>query len=401
MLAKSDTDIAATLAHFNTAYLDVCFLVPTDTAMDKGIMDATETVRKYLASQSFHDYSKQEQASKEIRKAYFVFPDSVEETKVSLYRPKTKKGDPRIWVYGMNKYANPFNLLAVFVHKGALYLVNCSREEIVRSIYNAKSPLANITKRIARVELEDDDAMELLERLRAISAKGFIKTRRKGNTGVGMTLETELGIAANSREEPDFGNIELKASRLGRGSNKRVTLFSQVPVWDLSPVGEAWNLLEKHGYRSEKSGRLQLYHTLDCVEPNSLGFVLELDSANKLLKQHYEDEDTKDRNHLTTWSMERLSKKLVTKHANTFWVDAEARGRGADEEFHYVSIKHTHSPKVQNFEMLLEGGTITLDFLIHAQNEAKKKVRDHGYLFKIKPTDFVLLFPPAKVYELV
>ena len=41
----------------------------------------------------------------------------------------------------------------------------------------------------------------LLTKIKEVSKKGWIKTLRKGDTGVGYTLETELGIRANSNQK--------------------------------------------------------------------------------------------------------------------------------------------------------------------------------------------------------
>jgi len=52
-----------------------------------------------------------------------------------------------------------------------------------------------------------------LSKLQIISAKGFVDSLRSGDTGVGMTLETLLGIEANSNRAPDYFGIEIKAKR--------------------------------------------------------------------------------------------------------------------------------------------------------------------------------------------
>jgi hypothetical protein len=401
MLEKSDTDISSTLAALNKAYLDVGLLVPTETGMVKSIMDATASVREYLSDKSFHDYLAQAQGpeNKVVRRAFFVLPDGLEETTVSLYRPNTKKGDPRIWFGKMKDYADPYNLLAIIVHENALYLVNCSSADVMASLHKPASPLAMISR--ASKPQEDDAVLELLDMIRTVSARGFIKTLRPGSTGIGMTLETLLGIAANTSRAPDYRGIELKAKRLrkGKGSN-RVNLFSQVPDWKLSPIGSAWNLLEQYGYR-DANGRLQFYHEIDGKKPNSLGFMLELDAGKDWLKQNHVNQDTQDKRHLTTWEMDNLRGRLIEKHPQTFWVGARCRGKGVDEEFHYIQIEHTKSPKVRNFDALLEGGIISLDYTLSAKDEARKTVRDHGYLFKIHPRDFDALFPPATVYNLL
>lgn len=61
-------------------------------------------------------------------------------------------------------------------------------------------------------------------------------------------------------------------------------------------------------------------------------------------------------------------------------------------------VEHTKRPKVRNFDALLEGGLITVDYLMSQKGE--NKVRDHGYLFKMHPSDFDALFPPSKFHVL-
>ena len=91
-----------------------------------------------------------------------------------------------------------------------------------------------------------DIADELLHKLVKISNKGFIRTVKSGDTGIGMTVESELGIVANSSRSPDFKGIELKSTRVGQklSQKNRSTLFSCVPDWSLSPSAPKEKLLE-------------------------------------------------------------------------------------------------------------------------------------------------------------
>ena len=221
MLEKSDTDVGDVLAAFTRHDIEVALLVPTETGLNKSIMDATASVRDYLHSVGVHDYENQAQGpeNKVVRRAFLVEPDRLVETTVSLYRPQTKSGDPRIWFTLLGRYVDPFNLLAIFEHEDDLYVVNSSRSELVATLENPATPLGHIAARRRRVE--DPAVGELLEALKEISARGYLRTLRPGDTGVGMTLETLLGIAANAKKTPDFKGIELKAKRLKRAPKRR------------------------------------------------------------------------------------------------------------------------------------------------------------------------------------
>ncbi len=396
MLEKSDTPIGDVLKVFNAFDLDVSLLVPTPTGLNKSIMDATASVREHLQEVGYHDYDKQGQGTDEkiVRRAYFVHPDHLEETTVSLYRPTTKKGDPRIWFSGLSRYADPLNLLALFVYRDDIYVVNCAATGVLASLHDTGRPLGSIA--VSLRPAVDPVVTELFDLIRDISARGFVRTLRPGDTGIGMTLETLLGIAANANKAPDYKGIEIKAKRLGKRLGSRVTLFSQVPNWSLSPIGSAWKLLSEHGY--ERNGKLRLNHEIDARGPNSIGLYLGLDAGKDWLKQMHLDRSSGERKHITTWELETLRQRLAEKHPQTFWVGAKVRGKHEAEEFHYVQIQHTRQPKVRNFDALLEGGQISVDYLMSQKTPGRPTVRDHGYLFKIDPRDFDALFPPAEVH---
>lgn len=399
MLEKSDTDIAATLKAFNAFDIDAGLIVPTKTAMEKSIMDATASVRDYLLDAKFHDYAAQGQGKDENgveRRAFFVGHDSLDETTASLYRPNTKDGDPRIWFWKLKRYAEPFNLLAMIVDNGDLYIVNCSKPGLLDTLHDPATPLGAIAAR--RKTTVDPVVAELLDMMREVSRRGFVPTLRAGDTGIGMTLETLLGIKANPNKAPDFKGIEIKAKRLGGRSDSRSTLFSQAPDWKLSPIGSAWNLLSTYGY--ERDGKLRLNHEIDARGPNSIGFFLEVDAARDWLKQSHQAKGEASTKHLVTWQMEKLRMRLAEKHPQTFWVGARCRGGRDAEEFHYVRVQHTRTPKVRNLNSLLEGGLVSVDYLMSQKTPDKQAVRDHGYLFKIHPSNFDALFPPSDVHFL-
>lgn len=409
MLEKSDTSISDALKAFNAFDIEVGLLVPTKTGLDKSIMDATASLRDYLRDNGVHDFDAQAKgtAAKVERRGFYVRPDGLEEMNASLYRPETKNGDPRIWFGKLQRYANPYNLLAVIVDQGDLFVVNCSTPKLLQTLHDPSTPLGAIAAR--HKELVDPYVVELLDMIRAISRKGFVSTLRAGDTGIGMTLETLLGISANNNRAPDYKGIEIKTKRMGARTTMRTTLFSQAPNWKLSPVGSAWNLLSTYGY--ERDGKLRLNHEIDARAANSIGFQLKVDSGRDWLKQGHvgrratafesqggDVEEKKYFKHLVTWEMETLRKRLAEKHPQTFWVGARCRGGREAEEFHYVQAEHTRQPKVHNLDAMLEGGLISVDYLMSQKSPERQTVRDHGYLFKINPRDFDALFPPSEIH---
>ena len=126
MLAMSDVNIEQFFPVFANTGVPVAFLVPTPTGYGKSIMDATGPVRELLKNAMLHDYEAQGQGQehKVMVESYFVYSDRIRETAASLYRPVTKKGDPRIWFKDLRSYCSPCNLLALITIENRIYVIN-------------------------------------------------------------------------------------------------------------------------------------------------------------------------------------------------------------------------------------------------------------------------------------
>ncbi|MCM2525960.1 MvaI/BcnI family restriction endonuclease [Stenotrophomonas maltophilia] len=399
MLSLANRPIEDAIRFFAKYGVEAGYLVPTKTGLSKSIMDAHATFREYLLGVGYHDFNTQAQgpAAKVRQPVKVLTVGGWEDQFVSLYRPETKSGDPRAWITRLGDYAEAGDLVAILHDHGQLYVVNTSRKGLLESGGDPSTPLGRL---LASIGAPSDVAEELLHKLREIHNEGPLLTVTSGPTGVGMTLERRLGIAPNSRKEPDFKGIELKASRSkkgGRKSSNRITLFSRVPVWKESPVKTGLALLEAHGYNDE-DGRLQIYCTLSA-KPNSQGFYLELEGGVLYASRTIHGRTER----LLCWKVEDLQRSLADKHRETFWVKAVSNGAGEREEFHYIEVVHTKGPLEANIPELLAIGKVELDLVMHrvpAKRAGTYRVRDHGYLFKIRPQDLDMLFPPAKHYML-
>jgi hypothetical protein len=394
MLNLSNIDIVTTYRQFKERGMNVTFIVPTQTGLEKSIMDATEEVRTYLNATGAHNYDTQAQGQghKKQIATKLVSEGEVVDTTTSLYRPQTKKGDPRIWISGLKKHANAGDLIALGYANGTLVAINCSTTEMPSYLDQNDSAALPLQKRVeASGKFE-----ELLERLSDIAGKGFIKTLRPGDTGVGFTLETLLGIAANSSKKPDYNGIELKASRFRTAQTGQAAIFSQVPNWKISRLKGSKAILEERGRYSEAKERNQLFHEISAKAPNS--YRLQLDVGDDVLDQVYVPEDgsvIKD----VTWQLDKLRRRFAAKHKESAWITALTAGRGADEEFWYKHVKHTHGVDPTAFPILLESGAITVHYLIKELPSGAAK--DQGYLFKTSTKNLELLFESVEEYSLV
>jgi len=399
MLSQSDFPITEAMRHFSRFGAEAAYLVPTSTGLRKCILDAHKSFRSFLAAKGIHNYDEQSvgTSNKETRQVFVIGTQDCSLRNMSLYRPTTKSGDPRVWISGLRDFAEPNNLIAVLCSPDKrIYVVNVSDARVWSTIEIKGSPLQTALLEFSSIE---GATSILLNRLSNISKQGFVASQRPGDTGVGFTLESLLGIRANSSKHPDFQGIEIKAGRTASGSllkKSRTSLFSQVPEWRSSPCQTASELLGKVGYIEGATGRMQLYCT-NSVKPNPQGLFLELaDSEEWLECRHLDYYGSKQT--LVRWNMNLLRSRLSTKHASTFWVSAESRQGRDGEEFRYTSVTHTRHPLVWNLGPAIQTGKVTLDFTL--SQKPSGQTRDHGYLFKLHERSIDVLFPPSETYSL-
>jgi len=373
--------------------VSLTLLEPTETGLKKSIMDATGTVRNYLRKNNFHDYNLQAQGpeSKIMVDALIYENDQANKSKGSLYRPKTKKGDPRIWFTGLTKHSNPNDILALIGFERKLHVLNLTQLPIEQLIDSSSpNPLKELIEEISSVE--NEVSKELLNLLIDLAKGGPILSLVDADTSVGRTLEAALGIDINSSKLPDYKGIELKSFRSNKGNRKN--LFAQVPNWKLSKFKSSAEILDAFGYWREED--FKLYCTVSAITTNSQGLSLKVKSD---LNQLIENSDDKVIDDFAVWTLEKLHNRLLEKHKETFWVSADTVREDGKEYFQYKQVEHTRKPIVSQFDILLDQGVITLDHLI--KRNAKGRVAEKGPIFKIKPNSLDLLFPPSKKYNLI
>lgn len=397
MLANSDRDIASVEDHFSRLGVEAGLLVPTQTGLNKSILDATETFRAFLKFTGVHDFSiqKQGQEQKKIVRAGFVTTENISWTKVSLYRPNTKNGDPRVCIYGLKSRVSAGNLLVCFVVDGDLLVLNASEPDLWR---DAQSPNSFVDRTIHAANAGTRAVEnELLRKFQEIAALGWYKTVCAGPTGVGATLEHLLGIKRNSSKSPDYKGTELKSGRRKKGKKGTLqTLFSKSPIWKSSPVRNAVALLKDHGYL--EGGRRQLYCSVNASgTSNRMGFYLRVDEKEqRLVCARRRDGSEVD---LLVWSLDDLRHSLLEKHRSTAWIGARHRGKGAEEEFFFESVEFTTAPAVAQLTDWINRDILIFDFTLHLKDNGK--ARDHGYLFRVHPTNMAQIFPSPKKYTLI
>lgn len=372
----------------------------TETGLKKSILDATAPVRAFFKEKNIHDYETQLQGPehKRIVNTYILTEDAQYFTKTSLYRPITKKGDPRLWVNKVRdvEFLHANDIFAIIAHRGVFYVVNLTNvnaEKTYSSLID--TPLKDLIKNISH---EKNSVSEELLGLITERMTDWTPAEVLADTGIGRTVESVLGINMNPSKNPDYKGIELKSHR--EASRVRSTLFTQTPEWKISRLKSGKAIVEEYGYNPEGYSHKSLHVTLSANRPNSQGLGLLVQSqlglleADEFAQSASADGTFRKINDVAAWRLIKLHERLLTKHRETFWIDAETKKELGREFFRVSKIIHTKNPIISQFDILLGQGLITVDFLL---------CRDSGgdtYSFKIKGKARPLLFPQNETYTL-
>lgn len=231
------------------------------------------------------------------------------------------------------------------------------------------------------IQTLDDFVIEF----RKIKESGWIKTHRVGNTGIGKTLEDLLGIPENNQQEPDFGDYELKSSR--SNSSSMLTIITKSP----EPYKSNTYLRLKYGYPSNAytNDEKVLHSTLNAISFTRIG------QTGYELKIGYDNEKIfiQSRTEIENvfWSKEILKNVFENKIKNKLiLVKANSRGKGINEEFHFVEAYLAYGFSYENLIDLLQQGKIYVDLRIGQYPNGK--THDHGTGFRIREIDQYLLF---------
>jgi len=357
-------------------------------------MDATGIVRNYLKNKGIHDYFIQRQGTeyKNLVDSYLLSEEKAIPSVASLYRPVTKHGDPRIWFKNLGNYSKPSDILGIIAYGNKLHVINITQIDIQKQLTGSQNnPIKELIEDIRNVS--NFISNELLLLLQNIANRGPIPGMLKADTSIGRTLETLLGININSSKKPDYKGIELKAYRDKRDNRKN--LFAQVPNWSISKFKSSEEILDTFGYH--RGTDFKLYCTVSAIVRNSQGLALKMNSDLQLLIENSNNDKIGD---FVSWTLDILHKRLLEKHAETFWIAANPSiDLNGIEHFQYKKVLHTKRPIISQFDILLEQGLITLDHLIKRNKDGK--VAEKGPLFKIKSNAVNLLFPPSQTYNLI
>ena len=206
---------------------------------------------------------------------------------------------------------------------------------------------------------------EFKRKFEEVKKKGWIKSLRRGPTGVGHTLQELLGIAEDNIALPDLHSAELKAHRVG--TNNMITLFTfNRKAWKMKPL----DAIRKYG-TPDKNGRLGLYFTMS-LKPNSQGLFLDTDTESISVRH-------KSGEIIAVWKLDNLKDQFIKKIPAMILVSAATEERADIEWFQYTRARLLTGTSPDTLLSQIEEGNVLVDLRLHDKGTS---ARNHGTGFR-------------------
>lgn len=367
---------------------DFALIRMSPTMLKKSIIDASEDIRIVLRDKNIIDYTQIPQGVKYSNPSVVISSAGIIKGQTSLYRPMTKKGDPRFWVSKFKRVVSSEQLV---------YFTTDDESNIVAIILD-DYPLFEeyVVAYFGTNEDEQQVIDDFIQRIREIKDKGWVLSvspNKLNDKDIGETLERELGIEINNLKTPDFeGQIEVKGKKL-RATTKD-SLFNMVPSWDSSVLKSLNEIVITYGYPDKKyNGYNSLFVTVSS-KPNKQGLYLEVDEVTEHIHQKCMiDGIISD---VCSWRFDEIKERLYNKHPKTMWLVAEDKKINGQVHFKYVKAQFTQRPIFSQFISLVKQGLVTFDWRRRANLGTAEPLpsnkMDYGQGFRINPKNRHLLF---------
>jgi hypothetical protein len=226
----------------------------------------------------------------------------------------------------------------------------------------------------------DPALAELLTMFDSVHSMGWVDSLREGDTGIGYTFETLLGIQENNDQSADFKGIEIKCKGIkdrGTSSATKINLFQAGPTWFAKK--SAKERIRELGKPGEK-GLYTCYSQLSMT-PNNLGLLLSVicDEDRIDLRKHADA--------LGYWSFLKLEKRLAEKHSRSVFVKARIRTTKTKKQYSYEELVYCDRPSIERFVDLVTQRNIVFEFTMSEKPDGS--VRNHGYPWRLIRAEFL------------
>jgi hypothetical protein len=225
----------------------------------------------------------------------------------------------------------------------------------------------------------DETLVELLSKFDVVKDMGWVASQRSGDTGIGYTFESLLGIQENNDRRADYKGIELKCKAVKEGAGfarGKINLFQQGPVWtDGATTTQRIQLFGKR----QPDGRWTCNSQI-TTQPNNRNAslsIVEVSERIKLLRAGSEH---------GYWLFSKLEERLQEKHSRAAIVKAKVRISNGGQQFKYEEFIYCERPSIDKFIALVRNRNIVFEFLM---KEEARGPRNRGYPWRLVREEFL------------
>lgn len=237
------------------------------------------------------------------------------------------------------------------------------------------------------------DMTLLLIRYLKVKNKGWIKSLRRGPTGIGYTFETLIGKQEENLPIADFRGIEIKVKR--RYSKGNITLFTANPDNEIFAIKRIYN--EYGTYNYNKNFHKTFITSINSFEKKRKGnynFIIKVDEKKQKIKLEIYDLNNNLVEDDISWSYELIKEKIYFKIKNLAIVKAHVKKIGNEELFNYNHIDFYEIKSFETFVRLIKEGLISITFNINVYMDKKRygNIYNHGTAFIININNIEKLY---------
>ncbi|MBS0461626.1 MAG: hypothetical protein JSS41_04035 [Proteobacteria bacterium] len=218
-----------------------------------------------------------------------------------------------------------------------------------------------------------DDALQvLLAHFDRIRDLGWVTSMRAGDTGIGYTFESLVGIRENNDPDADFRGIEIKCKlKRNVGASGKINLFQQGPRW-AAPM-TARDRLRLIGQR--RPDGLYACYSQVTTEANNLDLMIDVERAPGDLRLRKGQVD------VGAWTREILAGRLKQKHQRAVFIKADRRASADMVKYRYTDVIYCEQPHIERFIDMVSSRRIAFEFTM--AERANGRVRNHGYPWRL------------------
>lgn len=251
---------------------------------------------------------------------------------------------------------------------------------------------------------EADSRVSLLQELCRISNSGWIAGWRlaadgsrqpcKGSNCVGVTLESELGIAPNGRSEPDFLGWEVKAhtvASLNKPGSAAMTLMTPEPTGGYYVEAGVIAFVKRFGYKDKRGREDRInfggIHRVGVSTPSTglklhlRGYDVETDT---LVSSDGALELITDREVVAaSWNFAGLLSHWRRKHARAAFVPAQRRANPEPEFLYGDQVLLAEGTDYSRLLGALARGDVYYDPGIKVENLSSKPIAKRRSQFRV------------------